>query len=1158
MSTGELLAGRFAIQKQVCRGGMSTVYRAFDIESEKPVAVKLLNIDVHLPAITAESYRRELDALSNLRHENILRILAHGTDDKGVPFLALEWMECDLLERKNRRSPEFNGWDDFASRILLPIVDALAYAHGNDRCHRDIKPANILVASDGTPRLADFGIAKLKRCLQPRITLNEFMSMPFAPPEPDDGSFSFSRDVFAVGVLCLWAMSDVEIAGYEDIPKALERFDAVSDVKDIVARAVSTDPKRRPETAGLLAQDFSTVQNSRERVWYEQHRRCCLLEPTNTALSIVKESFNTISDSEVRAFIDTDITCDPTIERYMENFGTPNERLVPDQYLVHGGTFMYRIAPNDKGRDCFTIIRAFRPPEHVLSRKKDNALTSPVLFSLTKRHWHMIGVNATLQLIDQTFLEVDELKAKHDREHKDQFLFNQWVQVLSARQAYEREQSAAIRFEGIDVQGHRVKLFTDDDLSAVQVEEPRVIKTGDRQWIYGDIWQVDSDGVILNCPSANLRHCPQRGIAYLDTRAAEKAIDRQRLAIERVRHGNAVANSLRDLLLNPSTARISPIEIQLDPDTVASLDASQQEAIKAALQVPDALLVQGPPGTGKTRFIAALVRECIRRNPEATVVLASQTHIAIDNALLRISEYLPESPIVRVARQGANDVSHESAQFLLPVQMQRWRNSVARKSEQALEQWATKLGVSPVDLKIGSTLQQIGILRDRRGETRERVQCTQDELDELLKTSGSKSARQLDLEREPIDEELGQLRSKLNADKQEEDRLVAALKELTHDADGYLGLTTHELMEWSKELLEETDASQMANALLRIQSEWVERFGRDDSFTAALFERSKVVAATCVGLASVRGTDDIEYDLCIIDEASKVDATAALVPMVRSRKWVFVGDSRQLPPFEDAVVRDEKLRERFSIDSDEATESMFERLRRLLPPDHQKMLVRQYRMVPAIGNLISRCFYDGELENGDVERKPSDRQLLAFKGKSVVWSSTRSLERRVEQEHGGGVYVNPCEAEEIIDQLHDLARMDFGEASSVSVLVISGYQAQAKHLAREVGREQSKLNGLRVECCTIDAVQGREADVVFFSVTRSNEQGRSGFLNSSQRINVALSRARKLLVIVGDDGFVLSAKELEPLQKVLTHIRGNPDECLFEEVRPRLKLGGRR
>jgi superfamily I DNA and/or RNA helicase len=215
-------------------------------------------------------------------------------------------------------------------------------------------------------------------------------------------------------------------------------------------------------------------------------------------------------------------------------------------------------------------------------------------------------------------------------------------------------------------------------------------------------------------------------------------------------------------------------------------------------------------------------------------------------------------------------------------------------------------------------------------------------------------------------------------------------------------------------------------------------------------------------------------------------------------------------------------------------------------------------MVPAIGNLISQCFYDGELENGEVERKPVDDILLTFKTRSVVWLSTREFEHRSEQQHDRGVYVNPCEAEEILDQLHDLARMNNGNDTLVTVLVISGYQAQAKHMAREIGREQSRLSGLRVECCTIDAVQGREADVVFFSVTRSNEHGQAGFLDSSQRINVALSRAQKLLVIVGDDGFVMRAKDCEPLQRVLTHIRCTPDECLYEDARPRLKIGGAR
>lgn len=681
---------------------MSTVDRAFDLETEQPVAVKRLNIDSHLPDITAESYRRELDALSNLRHDNILRILAHGTDDKGVPYLVLEWMESDLLERKKSKAPEFNGWDDFASRILLPIVDAVAYAHGNDRCHRDIKHANILVALDGSPRLADFGIAKLKRSLQPRVTLNEYMSVPFAPPEADDGSFTFSRDVFALGVLCLWALSDVEINGHHDIPKALARFDATAEVRDIVTRAVSFDPRIRPETAGLLAHEFSRIQHSRERVWYESERRCCLVELTRTAISLVGQSFETETEEGIRQFVEKDIACDPTIERATQALGTPNEQIVPDQFFVHGGTFIYRVAPNERGRDCFSVIGVRRPPEHVLSRIKDTALASPILFCQTKQRDRMVSVADALRLIDKSFLAEDERKAADEKQHREQHLFNQWLQVLSARQAYEREQGVAINFDGIDVRGQRIKLFSDDDLSAVQIEEPRVIKTGDRKWIYGDVWQIDSDGVVLHCMSSALGNCPHRGVAYINTRAAEKALDRQRTAIERVRHGTAVANTLRELLLKPSEARIASTQIELMADTQRDLDPSQQEAIRAALSVSDALLVQGPPGTGKTRFIAALVREFILRNPNATVLLASQTHIAIDNALQRISEYLPDSPIVRVASQDTTDVSKESEQFLLPAQMKRWRATVAKKSEQALVRRAEALGVSSVEIKIGS------------------------------------------------------------------------------------------------------------------------------------------------------------------------------------------------------------------------------------------------------------------------------------------------------------------------------------------------------------------------------------------------------------------------------------------------------------------------
>src|SRR5262245_16265717 len=177
----EILLGRYAIQQEHQAGGMASIYKARDLETDEIVAIKRFDRDLHLPELEAEAYRREVEALRNLSHPNILRILDQAEDDRQRPFLVLEWMSHDLVEHKRRGSTAFHGWDDFADQIAIPLADALAHAHANGYCHRDVKPANILISEDGKVKLADFGISKLKRCLQPRITLNECISRPFAP-----------------------------------------------------------------------------------------------------------------------------------------------------------------------------------------------------------------------------------------------------------------------------------------------------------------------------------------------------------------------------------------------------------------------------------------------------------------------------------------------------------------------------------------------------------------------------------------------------------------------------------------------------------------------------------------------------------------------------------------------------------------------------------------------------------------------------------------------------------------------------------------------------------------------------------------------------------------------------------------------------------------
>ena len=128
-----------------------------------------------------------------------MELLDSGKDETtGNYFLVLEWMDKNL-ETLVKESPA-EGWDSFWEAVALPVLEALAFSHSR-RIHRDIKPSNILVGSDGKLKLADFGISKLKSYLQPSITLKDFVSRTFTPPEPDDGSYTYTRDVFSFGVL---------------------------------------------------------------------------------------------------------------------------------------------------------------------------------------------------------------------------------------------------------------------------------------------------------------------------------------------------------------------------------------------------------------------------------------------------------------------------------------------------------------------------------------------------------------------------------------------------------------------------------------------------------------------------------------------------------------------------------------------------------------------------------------------------------------------------------------------------------------------------------------------------------------------------------------------------------------------------------------------
>src|SRR5205085_1696369 len=100
---------------------------------------------------------------------------------------------------------------------------------------------------------------------------------------------------------------------------------------------------------------------------------------------------------------------------------------------------------------------------------------------------------------------------------------------------------------------------------------------------------------------------------------------------------------------------------------------------------------------------------------------------------------------------------------------------------------------------------------------------------------------------------------------------------------------------------------------------------------------------------------EVPFDLCIVDEASKATATEVLVPMARSRRWVLVGDTNQLPPFQEAALDEPALLQRYDLTPDQLGQTLFDVLAERLPAEAKTILDVQYRMVPAIGTLISHC-----------------------------------------------------------------------------------------------------------------------------------------------------------------------------------------------------------
>lgn len=1129
--------GRYVTTRSAPRsGGLSTVYQATDLETTTKVAVKVFRSEGRTDDVIEESFRREVQALSDLGHPHIVRILDSGRDDDhGVHFVVMEWVERDL--GSVMAPARYPDWESYYGGVGKGVLDALAFAHTRSTAHRDVKPSNVLVTEQGVVKLCDFGISKIRTFLAPGVTLARFASAPYSPPEADDGSYSYSRDVFGFAAMSVAVLTGKKPVEYADLAVLLEESPIEEPIRRVLRRCLDLErPEQRPANAGLLQAELEQATPAPARAALPE----VLLALTNKVRSTVEY------DKGLRGAMG-----ERFIERDLEGARMEEIPATPDKpgrsFRVYGGTYGYIAVREDAGNRLL-LVSALEYQPSDLERRRGNAADPEVRF-VHSGATNQASSDALGALLDRLLAFTADQKERW-LEQRGQELYRKWVDLLSAKTELERGRRLRLPYVDRGPAGEfvRLKMRPGVDPSGM-VGQDVFIPAGEQGEFRGKVISRTEDGVLMR-PSVRNRMdagaTPEEGVVETDTTKTDAALDKQKAAVDAVRYGRSVNPALGGYIVSPDSVPVPPaVEV---PFINAQLDEDKQDAVLAALSGPPLLLVEGPPGTGKTTFITELVLQTLKANPNARVLLTSQTHVALDNSLERIvGQGAIPVDAVRIGQDDDDRIAASTRKLMLDTKLPEMRKRALAAGRAFMERWAQEHGLNVKDIRRVMAM-------ERHGKLKTRLEAAEQGLLELEPQLAKSARAGLSAEEE------SELEDRFKGLSRDRDLLEGLLKESWKDLSSHIE-SKDELKEfaecpaadlhgWAEAYSDGTPAGGQLKELLQVHTDWEAAFGRSRDFQAAVIAASQVVSGTCLGVMSIPGRSEITYDLCIVDEASIATPTEVLVPMSRARRTVLVGDSKQLSPFQDPDLRTMGLLERYDLKPEDQKATLFNHLAANLPAALKKSLTSQHRMLPAIGDLISECFYRGELRS--IERAPA-AHLAGVMPRPVTWYSTVRKANRGSSPQAKS-YYNDVEVEIVIGLLARIdAWMQRGRHKDkrVTVAVLTGYDPQRTRLQTAVqtkGRHWKSFSEIFVN--VVDAFQGREADILVFSVTRSDAKG-LGFLREMERINVALSRGKELLAIVGDHGFCQAAQgPTNPLRDVIDYIRRNPQTCALEEVQP--------